>query len=98
MHAQDSHGAWPPMVVIPAPMAFFGILAAFIFGATVGVMASKKHEMMGGKGGWGMHGPGMRGKRWMKSHHHHGYGMPPCMDPECCGSVEDAEDPSALDA
>ena len=78
------------MFCIPAPMAAFGAIVAFMFGAMIGVMVGKKQHMMRGgmMGGpmmrGGMMGGGMMGKgMWMKhggmaAHHHHGHGGP-CM-------------------
>jgi hypothetical protein len=60
----------PPVMFLPAPMAFFGVLVAFMFGAVMGALLGKKKMMMMGA---------MGGKRWGKGmHHHHGFGMAPC--------------------
>jgi hypothetical protein len=72
---------------IPAPMAAFGAIIAFMCGAMMGVMMARKQHMMmrGGMMGGPMIGGGMmmgKGMPWkragMHGHHHHGYGGPPC--------------------
>lgn len=76
-------GSMPPLF-IPAPMAIFGTIVAFMFGFTVGSMMGRTQMMMrqsmmtgGGMGGshkpWKGHGRGMGA-----SHHHHGPGAPAC--------------------
>jgi len=57
---------------VPIPMAMFGVLIAFMFGATCGTMWGKKQGMMGG----GRH----HRMGWQRGHHHHGRGTPAC----CC--------------
>ena len=74
-HSSQGNGEdWTRIFFIPLPMAMFGVLVSFMFGATIGSMMARKHAMMGpGMMGWkhrmGMH-KGMR-------HHHHGDG-PAC--------------------
>ena len=70
MKGGGGHGAMP-LLFIPIPMAMFGMLTAFMFGATLGMLMGRKHSMMGG--------PGHRMMMWKKGmHHHHGMGGP-CM-------------------
>ncbi len=55
---------------VPAPMAFIGMIVAFMFGCTLGLMVAKKEGAMAGKQ-WGKYGMG---------HHHHGWGESPCFE------------------
>lgn len=81
------HMGWSGVPLVPAPMAMFGAIMAFLVGVMIGVMVDKKRNMHGGPmmaGG----PPWMRGKPpWMSgkagtdmSHHHHGFGMPACCE------------------
>jgi hypothetical protein len=74
----DSPGmTWPRMLLVPLPMAMFGVVVAFMFGATLGMVMGRKREMMMRTGCEG-------GKPWMhrgmKRHHHHGDGSPACRE------------------
>lgn len=57
-----------PMVV-PAPLAFFGVLVAYMLGMMIGIMMGKKAMLVTGG-----HGKHMK----MKHHHHHALGDGPC--------------------
>ena len=96
MHHDGGHGhggGMPPMFAIPIPMAMFGMLTAFMFGANVGMMMGRKHPMMEGHGG----GPDpmawkhkMARLKAMKNHHHHGDGSA-CMCHERGGEPAERE-------
>lgn len=71
-----AHGGQMQVPFVPAPMAFMGMMIAFMFGFTIGHMVSRKQAMMCGDQQWMKHkmmGGGM-------GHHHHGYGAPPCKE------------------
>jgi hypothetical protein len=87
------HFEWPGSFFLPAPMAMFGAVVAFMLGIMVGVMVDKKRSMhgqgmtpgrpmMGGGPPWmHMKPPWMGAKPGMAtSHHHHGFGMPECCE------------------
>lgn len=72
-------GMQSQMPMVPAPMAFFGMFVAFMFGM-----------MLGAKKSMAMRGMGMgmgHGGKMMGMHHHHGYGAQPCG----CGQAAQAE-------
>ncbi len=80
MHHPSHSGSedWTRMFFIPIPMAMFGVLTAFMFGASLGAMLGRKHAAMGTSGHGMMawkHPMGM-GTMGM-GHHHHGAG-PSC--------------------
>jgi hypothetical protein len=83
-----AHEDFPRMFFIPIPMAMFGVIVSFMFGATIGAMIGKKCSGGSGEMKWGghrgghAHGPGgwghkMAWKQAMMEHHHHGMG-PAC--------------------
>jgi hypothetical protein len=102
------HGSQSPFFV-PVPMAMFGVLIAFMFGMTLGMMKGSKRQVEGASHdhkGWMGHGghgewPGGHGhgKPWRKGgkshHHHHGAGTPAC----CCAEPpsESAPQPQSED-
>jgi hypothetical protein len=80
-HGGGKHGAgMPPVFAIPFPMAMFGMLTAFMFGANMGAMMGRKMAVMNPAGS---EHDAMAWKRKvaafqaMKGHHHHGDG-PAC--------------------
>lgn len=81
---------------IPAPMAAFGMIIAFMFGALIGAGMVKKRMMMARMYGGGMHEGGMHGGSWkqgkMMHHHHHGWGMPSCREQHEAWPEKSAED------
>jgi len=83
MRSEGDSPSMPCMRVplIPLPIALFGTVVAFMFGATLGIAVSRRREMMM-QGG--MHGEMHGGKPWMhrgmKPHHHHGHGTPACCE------------------
>ena len=81
----------PPFMSVPAPMAVFGAIIAFMFGMTLGMKLAEKRRggampMRCGPSA-GMHGHAMSGP-WdhrpgmgpVPPHHHHGKGAPPCSE------------------
>lgn len=91
-----SHGMSPMMAMfVPIPMAIFGVIVAFMFGATLGMKVGEKRSAAAGPkmhGPWGgpmpmggpkpwMKGPMMMGRApWMGGMpHHHHHGGAPCM-------------------
>jgi hypothetical protein len=56
-HHQFGSGSGNPMMAlfVPIPMAIFGVMVAFMFGATLGMKIGEKHSAMGGpspRGPW----------------------------------------------
>ena len=92
MHHAGGHGShdMQGMFFIPIPMAMFGVIVSFMFGATLGSMISRRSMMMGGMHGGGMHGGWKHGgwKMGGMGHHHHGEG-PPCTCAEGSGEIEE---------
>jgi hypothetical protein len=84
---------YPRVPFVPLPMAMFGAVVAFMFGATVGVTICRKRDMM-------MHGGMHHQKHWMqpgmRSHHHHGEGAPACR--EWHGEAPSPESPTQPDS
>jgi hypothetical protein len=93
-HHGRGHGQDLPMMIpsIPIPMAMFGMIVSFMFGATIGSAIARKHAMMSdgeyppmmwkhrmgmGGMGMGMHGMGKHRMGMGMMHHHHGDG-PAC--------------------
>ena len=83
----DAQQGWADMQIplIPAPMAFFGMIVAFMFGMMIGSMVSKKHATMQGDRRWRKRGTG--------SHHHHGYGAPMCCEPHSQWPSAECQEP-----
>jgi len=78
---KGSEGDAPSMMMVPMvplPMAVFGVIVAFMFGATLGMMMGRKREMVMARGNWQGGRPWMR--HGMKHHHHHGEGSPACCE------------------
>jgi hypothetical protein len=61
MRSEDADSAGQGMPCVPMPM----VCVAFVLGATLGVVFSRKREMMHGG---------------MRRHHHHGEGSPACRE------------------
>ena len=67
--------------MVPAPMAFFGMVVAFMLGMMFGMKKSMAMRGMGMEhaGKMGMHGGmGMYGGKMGMHHHHHGFGAAEC--------------------
>ncbi|HSK47740.1 MAG TPA: hypothetical protein VLA05_07035 [Coriobacteriia bacterium] len=62
-------GGGPSPMLLPAPMAFFGTLVAFMLGMMLGMMSGKKSVLMTSA---------IHKKAWKARHHHHGWGEGPC--------------------
>ena len=110
MDCQSKHGGhmpghpdWPGSFLLPAPMAMFGAVVAFMLGVMLGMLIDKKRVahggpmapgrpvMAGGPPWMRMRPPWASGRPGMStSHHHHGFGMP-----ECCESHGEWPQPSA---
>lgn len=90
MHNRRGHDDWVQAFSIPFPMAMFGVLTAWMFGMTLGLILGKKHAMKAGWDhgkAWGKEGGGRMGHKGMMGHHkgkggmphhHHGSGTPAC--------------------
>lgn len=74
MHHHEGYEPWPAFLSIPAPMAGFGVVIAFMFGMTMGTLMGRKTAGMTGMMSHSPHGR-MHG---MLRHHHHGFGTPAC--------------------
>ena len=71
-HPGHEHGQdWSRMFLIPIPMAMFGVLISFMFGAVVGHAMARKHAPMGP----GVPGPMGRGEHFGPMAWKHGMGM-----------------------
>jgi hypothetical protein len=87
----------PSPLFLPVPMAVFGVLIAFMFGMTLGMMKGSKHSMGemshgGSPGGWEPGKPWMKGA--MRHHHHHHGGSPAC----CCDKPSSTAAPEDTEA